>query len=88
MNRVTSAAAYQRNGVHTEPKPAASAGDRVDLSDHARMVAHMQAMPEVRLELVEQARSAIDDPAYLSDDRLNAALDSLLDDINSDEALR
>lgn len=87
MNRVNNAAAPYRNGMHTEPKPPNPVGDRVELSEHAQLVARLQALPEVRLELVDQARKAIDDPGYLTDERLNAAIELLLEDINADDDL-
>ena len=78
---------YHRNGVHAEPKPDVTAGDRVDLSEHAQLIARLRALPEVRTELIEQARTAVNDPSYLNDDRLNVAIDRLLQDIDLDDSL-
>jgi hypothetical protein len=85
VHRAAGAAAYQRNGVHREPKPEAPAGDRVDLSDHARRIAQLRELPEVRSELVEKARLAVDDPEYLSEDRLGVAIDRMLEDIEAED---
>lgn len=86
VNRPSGAAAYQRNGVHSEPKSGATAGDRVDLSDHARLIAQLRALPEVRADLVERAQQAIDDPEYLTDERLNTAIDRLLEELVAGES--
>lgn len=86
MNRSSASAVYHHNGVVTEPKSAPLA-DTVELSEHARLIGQLRKLPEVRADVVERARNAVNDPAYLSEERLNVALERLIDDLHLDEQL-
>lgn len=86
MNRTNASPVYHRNGVLSEPKPT-SLNDTVELSEHARLIGQLRELPEVRTELIERARAAINNPGYLSEDRLNTAIERLIEDINLDDDL-
>jgi negative regulator of flagellin synthesis FlgM len=55
--------------------------DQLDLSPAAQFVDLAQSLPEIRTERVNQIRAAIAAGAYETDDKLDAALDRLLDEI-------
>ena len=63
------------NGVPTQ--------DRVELSDHARLLHQIRSLPEVRQELVDRVRQEIASGKYDSPQKLEAALQRLLDDLTA-----
>jgi len=60
---------------------AAQIADEVNISDAARLVEQVQQMPEMREDRVEAVRQQIAAGTYETGDKLNAALDRLLDEI-------
>ena len=79
IGRVTGSVPYSvppRNQQVTETRP-----DRVELSDHARLLDRLRQMPEVRSELVSAIRQAIADGTYDTPEKLNAAVGQLLDEL-------
>lgn len=58
--------------------PAASAagadGDRVELSDFSRFMAHLRALPPVRFDRVEQARQSILNEVYVTEEKIDVAI--------------
>jgi anti-sigma28 factor (negative regulator of flagellin synthesis) len=81
--------------VSVDPAYASSAGaedvrarggartsDRVELSRVAQYLSQLQNEPAQRTDLIERVRSEIESGTYLSEDKLSAAADQLLDDIN------
>ncbi len=58
------------------------ARDRVELSEQARLLDQLRKLPSVREDLVEQVRTSIADDAYLTDDKLDIAIERLLEDIS------
>lgn len=63
------------------PKPAAAAADQLDLSSEADFVGQVHDLPDVRTDRVAQIRAEIAAGTYETDDKLDAALDRLLDEI-------
>ncbi|MCH2160611.1 MAG: flagellar biosynthesis anti-sigma factor FlgM [Phycisphaerales bacterium] len=59
------------------------AGDRVDLSEHARHLASLRELPEIRLNKVEAAKAAIAAGDYDNDIRMNIAVERMFDDVLS-----
>jgi negative regulator of flagellin synthesis FlgM len=59
----------------------AQIADEVNISDAARLVEQMQQMPEIREDRVEAVRQQIAEGTYETGDKLNAALERLLDEI-------
>ncbi len=57
-------------------------GDRVELSDHARLLEELRGLPEGRMDLVSRVRDAIDAGTYVSDAKLDAAIDGLMQDLD------
>ncbi|MFO0827531.1 MAG: flagellar biosynthesis anti-sigma factor FlgM [Phycisphaerales bacterium] len=55
--------------------------DRVELSEHARWLEALRTMPPIRAEKVAQVKAAIANGTYETDDKLNLAIDRLLDDV-------
>jgi negative regulator of flagellin synthesis FlgM len=60
---------------------AAQIADEVDISDAARLVEQVQQMPEIREDRVEAVRRQIADGTYETGDKLNIAVERLLDEI-------
>ena len=63
------------------PKPAAAPADQLDLSSEADFVDQVNDLPDIRADRVAQLRAEIASGAYETDDKLDAALDRLLDEI-------
>ena len=61
--------------------PFALYSDEVDISDAARLVEQVQQLPEMREDRVEEVRRQIAAGTYETNDKLNAAVDRLLDEI-------
>jgi anti-sigma28 factor (negative regulator of flagellin synthesis) len=62
---------HERNG---------QAGDRVELSDRARWLDRLLQLPDVRIELVEAVRQAINDGAYETPEKIEIAAERLLEE--------
>ncbi len=55
--------------------------DQVELSNTAQLLSKLHGLPEVRQDLIDRVRAAIADGSYETQDKTDAAIDSLLDDI-------
>ncbi|MEN6458475.1 MAG: flagellar biosynthesis anti-sigma factor FlgM [Thermoguttaceae bacterium] len=63
-------------------RPAApQIADEVDISDAARLVEQVQQMPDIREDRVAAVRQQIAAGTYETGDKLNIALERLLDEI-------
>lgn len=60
---------------------AAPIADEVEISDAARLVEQVQQMPDIREDRVAAVRQQIADGTYETNDKLNLALERLLDEI-------
>lgn len=56
--------------------------DRVELSDRARLLSKLASLPEIRQDLVDRVRGEIQKGTYDSPDRVEGALNSLIDDLD------
>lgn len=56
--------------------------DRVEVSDAARFLAKLNAMPEVRHELVERVRGEIAADRYDTPERFDLAVDAMIDELS------
>ncbi len=56
--------------------------DSVELSEMARLLARMRETPDVRQDRVDMARGAINRGLYETEDRIDLAIDRLIDDMN------
>jgi len=57
--------------------------DRVELSDHARHLERLRALPDVRSAKVDAIRDSIARGAYDTPERMKVALQRLLDDLTA-----
>ena len=64
----------------TRPESAPIA-DEVNISDAARMIEQVQQMPDLRADRVEAVRQQIAEGTYETSDKLNIALERMLDEI-------
>jgi negative regulator of flagellin synthesis FlgM len=60
---------------------AAQIADEVDISDAARLAEQVRQIPDIREDRVEAVRLQIAEGTYETSERLNAALERLLDEI-------
>ena len=63
-----------------EPK-ARRGDDRVEVSDHARYLSKVKELPSVRTELVNRVRGEIAEGKYDTPEKLDLAIDALIEDI-------
>lgn len=72
------------------PQPAstspARADDQVEFSTTARLLSKIAELPEIRQELVDQVRAEIAAGTYETEDKVDAALQSLLSDLDVEQA--
>ena len=59
----------------------ASTGDQLDISSAGLLAARLNDVPEIRQDRVDALRAAIADGSYETADKLDAALERLLDEI-------
>jgi hypothetical protein len=64
-----------------------SAGDRVELSERARFLDLLRRLPEVRMDLIARARGAIADGDYVTDEKIGAAIERLIDELAFEDEL-
>jgi len=69
----------QRLDTPTEAKSRGS--DRVELSDHARYLGKLRELPPIREGLVEAVKAEIDAETYETPERIDKAVDALVDDL-------
>lgn len=55
--------------------------DQVELSEHARFLARMRELPEIRQDLVDRIKAEIEAGTYDTADKLDQAIEGILDDI-------
>lgn len=75
---LSSASGTRRMDAFDVSSTGSAGGDRVELSDMARLLAKMRDMPEVRQDRVDSVRNAIDRGVYETSDRIELAIDQLL----------
>ena len=90
VNQAERVARYDRTEATDTPQHAHDVEhrrgtDRVELSAHARYMADLRAMPDVRQDRVDEMREALKEPGYLNEDRLNVAITRLLEDLDEFE---
>ncbi len=55
--------------------------DHVELSEHAQMLEKIHQLPEVRNERIDAIKEAIANDTYLTDVKVNSAIEILIDEI-------
>lgn len=56
-------------------------GDKVEFSQKAQLLSRLAKLPDIRKDLVDRVKSEIAKGTYDTDDKLNGALDGLLEDL-------
>ena len=74
---------FPGDGVES-PRLAERLTDRVELSDHARLVERLQSLPDVRTERVAEIRRAIATGTYETEARLDSAIDRLMEELDTE----
>lgn len=88
INNVTQLHAAQGiNAPHRAAAPASApsysvhASDQLDISPEAELISQVHNLPEIRADRVAELKAAIASGTYETDDKIDAALDRLLDEI-------
>ncbi len=82
LNRTSSYLSPSANGqVNHARSEGAADRDRVELSEHARLLDQLRRMPDMRLDRIEAVRQAIQEGSYETQDKLDMAIDRLLEDL-------
>ena len=75
-------APHANRAAANPPRPAtAASGDKLEISEAARLALSTTDAPDIRQDRVNQIRQAIADGTYETEERLSAALDGFLDEI-------
>ncbi len=77
---------YERNSQVERTAPASSVqreDDSVELSIAARMRSRLSSMPDVRHELVDRIKAEIAAGDYVTEDKIDAVLDDLMNDLEA-----
>ena len=80
INRAAALAAAYKNTEGLQPR-SEQLGDRVELSRHALLLDRLRQLPDVRAELVDEVRDAIEGGTYETDEKLTAAIQGLVRDL-------
>jgi negative regulator of flagellin synthesis FlgM len=69
--------------VRRAPPPAAAQrpSDEVELSDRARLLGQLKTLPEIREDLVAKIRQQIEDGNYETQEKLEAAVQRMVEDL-------
>lgn len=67
--------------THTQADSTTRGEDQVELSNTAQLLSKIADLPDVRQDLVDRVKASIADNTYESDDKTDAAIESLLEDI-------
>jgi negative regulator of flagellin synthesis FlgM len=70
-----------RTSKPSAPSPAGQIQDELDISDAARLIERAKDVPEIRRDVVDRIRAQIAEGTYETRDKLDIALDRLLDEI-------
>lgn len=65
----------------SQPTSGTSQADQVDISPAAQLAGQVNDIPDIRADRVATIKAAIANGTYETDDKLNTALDRLLDEI-------
>ncbi len=75
------------NGVAKQARPEQALeaksrqSDRVELSDHARYLSQLKELPPIREDLVNTVRAEIQAERYETEERIDAAIEGLIEDL-------
>lgn len=63
--------------------PSSIGADRVEISPIARMMSEISALPDIRAERVAQVKAEIQAGTYITPEKLDIAIDRMLEDIQA-----
>jgi uncharacterized protein YpuA (DUF1002 family) len=85
INRSSAAAmAHATRAVRQQPVEVSipnRQADKVELSTASRLLSRLSELPDIRHDLVNRVRAEIANGRYETDDKLNAAIDNLAQDL-------
>ena len=58
-------------------------GDRVELSDQARLLSKLKQLPEIREGLVHSVKAQIEAGSYDTPERFDTAINAMIDDLTT-----
>ncbi|MEX0655793.1 MAG: flagellar biosynthesis anti-sigma factor FlgM [Phycisphaeraceae bacterium] len=67
------------NGTPTPP--ALRAGDKVQLSDTARLLSQLNDLPDIRQDLIDRVKAEIANGTYETPEKLDSAISNMLDEL-------
>lgn len=73
--------AREASAANQSAAPVQRGEDRVELSDASRLLAKLLGLPEIRQDLVDQVRAQIEAGTYDTPEKMDQAIESMLDDI-------
>lgn len=79
---MTSSRAERIHPTRSETQRPSRPSDRVEISEKARYLAELRAVPEVRDELIDRVRDEIGRGTYDTPERLSEAVDALVSDLD------
>ena len=82
VNRNTASERMRGRDELRQDQPQESTTDRVELSRHAQLMEELRRLPETRVERVEAVRAALQSGDYETEERLQVAIDRLLQDLD------
>ncbi len=75
-------AVHHRSAEDVRGRGGARTSDRAEFSQMAQYLSQLKSEPTERTDLINRVRSEIQSGTYLTEDKLSAVADELLDDIN------
>lgn len=64
-----------------KPRPHFSEADQLDISHEADLISRVRELPDIRADRVAEIKAAIESGTYETQDKLDAAVDRLLDEL-------
>ena len=80
LGRIEPASTVSVEAREAPKAPARRGADRVEVSEMARLLGTLKQMPDVRADLVERVRGEIAAGRYETDEKLEIAIDLMIDD--------
>ncbi len=82
VNRPTGpASSVRRSDTKEATETTARAGDRVELSEYARLLDQLRHLPDIRQDLVRTIRHAITEGTYATPQKLGEAIERLFTEL-------
>jgi anti-sigma28 factor (negative regulator of flagellin synthesis) len=82
LGRIEVVAATEAGAQSAAEAPRRRGSDRVEVSQMAKFLSKLNTMPDVRSNLVERVRDEISRDGYMTDEKVELALDAMLDELD------